>query len=34
MLKEKISKAEDFLTVLKPEFINTFSESCEVDVLQ
>lgn len=31
VLKEKISKAEDFITVLKPEFIDTFSESCEVE---
>ncbi|GJQ44128.1 MAG: EVE domain-containing protein [Ignavibacteriae bacterium] len=33
VLKEKISKAEGFITVLKPEFIDTFSESCEVDRL-
>jgi len=31
VLKEKISKAESFLSYLKPEFIDDFSESCEVE---
>ena len=30
VLKEKVSKAEEFITFLKPEFIDDFSESCEV----
>lgn len=30
VLKEKISKAESFISFLRPEFIDDFAESCEV----
>jgi hypothetical protein len=31
--KEKITKAESFISYLKPEFIDDFAESCEVEAI-